>query len=136
MWKLHLGFKTAFNRNICAHSKFIANVVRHLEDKRCKLNKKKINNLKQISTRVEFITFDNLIKPASICLGYLYLFPPWRMSDIFLNWSNLFENLVIFCQLRSDDLYFEPACQMMISPFAGLNWPDVFIMMTSNIAIV
>ena len=61
-------------------------------------------------------------------------FPPGHVSDIFLIRSNLFQNLGIFCQLRSADLYFEPACQKMTSPFAGLNWHGTMLM--SNITIV
>ena len=70
-----------------------------------------------------------------VCLGYWYLFLPGHITDIFLIWSNLFENLDIFWQLWSDDLYFEPACQK-IPFFAWLKYPDVFIMLTSNITIV
>ena len=80
------------------------------KNERYKPTKKGNKCFKTNSTCIGFITFDKLVTPALVCLGYLYLFPSGHICNIFLIQSNPFENLVIFCQLQSDDLYFEPAC--------------------------
>ena len=52
-----------------------------LKNERCKLGEYFNTN----STCIGFITFNNLIRPALVCLGYLYLFPPGHIPNIFFD---------------------------------------------------